>query len=854
MSANYADKSGKGQVVTNNGVDISQQNELGSGSYYFDGSSYLTITDSDNLDFDTNNFTISFWWKPTDLDTTDNAQVFLTHYEGSSVLWTITYNESVGLVFVVNGTNEAIQGSAAGWSVGEWYHVAVVRNGNNLRIYRDGIMIAENTSFSESMPTVSGPLYIGRRGSANSQHVYGHMEEIKIVKNQAVWTANFLPPSRKMEAIDTETKLLVRGDNHSFDYSPAKHTVSQSNMTYDSTYIKFQDTSLDFGTTSSNARINLDNSIDWFMDDLDFTVEAWVYVIGTSAVQSIINAWGSAGNKSWFLGVHSDNKFRFIVSTDGTAEIVAESDSAYSVGWHHVVGVRSGSTTMLFVDGVKQSSTGSVSGALYQRSACSIGVIAGSTSSPFGGYMDEIRVSKGVTRWTSDFSPPFAPYPKPYKELDLPQDVDTDTSLLCHFDGDDSSTDFYDYSKNEHSITPSGSAEISTDESVFGDSCLKIGATDGVSTIANDASLNLESGEFTIEFWINRTLGMNNSFIMGKGYTSSGGWGIYHNGSGSYQFYYNGSNIKTITSSNIGWTHIAYVRKSDNRIYAYVDGQLSGSDFSFNEYLSTTNSLLIGDDPDNGGTNLHNAYIDEIRITKGLSRYNSEFEVPDTNFPDAQDQSTKLLLHMQNLDGNTYFQDDSASNHVALANVNATLSTTKKYFGTHSLSLDGSSWLEIPSNTDFDMGNDFTIDFFINFTSTSGTNIIMSRGGWGNSSNTSGYTIYYDGSLHFAAWSGSTKVVDVNASWSPVTDTWYHIAVVRETNDYTFFVDGSVLTGPTTDTSVIGTTSQPIRIGSAYDEGSNKFSGYIDEFRFTNGIARWTSAFTKPSTPYPNYM
>ncbi|MFZ2188264.1 MAG: LamG-like jellyroll fold domain-containing protein [Candidatus Moraniibacteriota bacterium] len=92
----------------------------------------------------------------------------------------------------------------------------------------------------------------------------------------------------------------------------------------------------------------------------------------------------------------------------------------------------------------------------------------------------------------------------------------------------------------------------------------------------------------------------------------------------------------------------------------------------------------------------------------------------------------------------------------------------------------------------------------------------------------------------------STKSV----SWTPAADTWYHVAVAKGGNNLRFFVDGTQQ-GATQDmTGVTIYNSSALMTVGATAVPDSYFNGYIDEFRISKGIARWTSDFTPPTQAY----
>jgi hypothetical protein len=174
--------------------------KYGTGSLAFDGNGdYLFVPPNraDISNFDTGNFTIEFWWYPTTLATTqpliyrtDNAAVPFAYD------YVITYNTSLGLRFYTNlgGSGTVSQGATTGWSTNTWYHVAVVRSGTTLTIYRNGTSIASGTNSNNLTNTSGTPMYIGGE-PLDPLYSTGYIDDLRITKGYARYTANFTPPT-----------------------------------------------------------------------------------------------------------------------------------------------------------------------------------------------------------------------------------------------------------------------------------------------------------------------------------------------------------------------------------------------------------------------------------------------------------------------------------------------------------------------------------------------------------------------------------------------------------------------------------------------------------------------------------
>lgn len=224
----------------------------------------------------------------------------------------------------------------------------------------------------------------------------------------------------------------------------------------------------------------------------------------------------------------------------------------------------------------------------------------------------------------------------------------------------------------------------------------------------------------------------------------------------------------------------------------------------------------------------------------------------------GNDSYTKLLLHCNGDDAGTTFKDSSRSDHTVTANGNAQLDTAQKKFGASSALFDGTGdYLSIADHADWNMGSGkFTIDFWIRLAAfPTGDNI----GIFENYENGSNRTLFYVTGTDpyylrfYGVYSGSTIFNLVKEMSSPSLNTWYHIALIRgwggNANDFAITVNGVQIGNTTTDTDSWPDFSGSFNIGINSEE-SKYLTGWIDEFRVSKGIARWTANFTAPTSPY----
>ena len=216
-------------------------------------------------------------------------------------------------------------------------------------------------------------------------------------------------------------------------------------------------------------------------------------------------------------------------------------------------------------------------------------------------------------------------------------------SLLLHMDGLNGDTNFIDNSPRTKIVTANGAAQITTANSKFGGASGLFDNIDSYLTVPDDPDFNFSSGDWTIELFC-RITPVQADILVNKAV----GFGFFPV---QLRVFFGRFNLRGYTSSlgiprlafDIGassgpivspnqWYHVAGVRQG-TRFYLYVNGILSGAAiFSGNLYY-TTASLSIGGT--NNGNGLISGNIDELRITKGVSRYKNgiSFVVPKLAFP-----------------------------------------------------------------------------------------------------------------------------------------------------------------------------------------------------------------------------
>ena len=185
---------------------------------------------------------------------------------------------------------------------------------------------------------------------------------------------------------------------------------------------------------------------------------------------------------------------------------------------------------------------------------------------------------------------------------------------------------------------------------------------------------------------------------------------------------------------------------------------------------------------------------------------------------------------------------------------NAQVSTSVKKYGTGSISFNGSN-SQLSYGSPAFGGGDFTVECWVNFNSTSGDQTVFGINFNANANSVSAVRVdISSGVFRFMGSTDGTNFYFFQAtSTSPSTSTWYHIALVRSSGTVTFYVNGTSAGSVSSVPNTLYAGTGGSRIGSIVYSSSNYLNGYVDDFRITTGLARYTANFTPPTAALPTY-
>jgi hypothetical protein len=218
---------------------------------------------------------------------------------------------------------------------------------------------------------------------------------------------------------------------------------------------------------------------------------------------------------------------------------------------------------------------------------------------------------------------------------------------------------------------------------------------------------------------------------------------------------------------------------------------------------------------------------------------------------DGIDSYTKVMMHMED----TGLTDSSSGELAVTLYGTCARSDTEKKFGTYSASGDGdgdgfSVATGAAGDCNFGTG-DFTVDFW-EYITANGIYCTTFSSHYTVSvpSLLFGYNAGASGERRIYAWNSVDATVVNNVDMgATILDEWVHRAAVRNGTNILTFRNGVVMS--TTAVAAENLNSNAADMGTGHGDMVYGFNeGYLDEYRVSKGIARWTTGFTPPTEAY----
>jgi hypothetical protein len=819
-SVTVEDESGKGHVVTHNGGVLAVNNDspfTDGWSLSLDGSGdWLSIPDSTDFDFSAD-FTVEVWAKTT--VSTGNHYILGSWNTAGAREW-VLHITSAGLVnFPVSSTgadNPFTLASTTAIDDGAWHHLEVTRTGNDWRLFIDGVQ-EDTTNNATSIFSGTIALEIGSQGGGNNKFT-GNITGIEINNGISKHQANFSVPT-----IQTIGRGVVRlhikadeidGTTTLTDESISAHTITSVGNT--------QVERLNNAVENSFGNILLDGTGDYGsiadhndfkFDANDFTIDCFVKTTNTGT-QTIISQWESSGNqRSWRIRI-LNGIVDFSGSTDGiaTSFTVTATTDIKDGAWHHIRAVRVGDSQKLFIDGVKEGTDGTTTGALHNSTAAIfVGAITPSAPTNYlDGNLDDFIVTNGIALSTANFTPRTAPYDNALKQK---------LEFTAFGDTVREETNFANSTEEiTRSDTQTMFLRVNTGAGTFdaANKSITVNDAEGVLTYTNTGTtLQYTAPSDTIGVAVN----------VGAG-------GTFEVASNDTNFFINvtvaaGSLPVSDQSDTLTISKGNNIENLFNNL-TKAEGVLGRVDYRALYVKNNSGGVLSALD----------FFVQQESLNLNVG-YDIAIERPSNG--------KVLHLTMDGADASTTFTDLSANAHTITANGNAQVDTAVLKFTDGSLLLDGTGdYLSISDHADFHFDADFTIDMFVK-TSDVGIESFISQ--W-EASNKSFLIFHNNGVVNFlGSDDGTTDTFTIQSTTTINDGNWHNIRAVRYGNVTKLFIDGVREGTDGTITLPLNNITGDLVIGGNASPVTNEMTGSIDDLFVVKGAALSVEDFTPRTSP-----
>jgi hypothetical protein len=630
QSSTFVDNSPNAFAITVNGnafmglLNFFYSNQINSTppvqawSNYFEGTSAsvggaLTFPSSSNFAMGTGDFTVEAWYFPTRAADA-STPVSIAWYIG-----TVNGSNAAGGGVATNQIHYRAGGSSNQVSlvtnVTGWNHIAWVRQNGVIYVYLNGLLVAS----AANTTSISAGTMIVARPSTDTFRFSGWISNMRVVKGRAVYTANFTPSSTPLGDVDG-TVLLTCQSNSFADNSLARAVPTVNTPANISPSSPFIPTTA-YSAANYGGTMYFDGTGDYLTVASigtmtgDFTYECWIYPVSTAAL-FLPAQIGSETSGRFYAAINTSRTINLEYFGVGTITLSGATVTANT--WNHLAITRSGSTMRGFINGVLAGSTTSLTGTIGNAGSTFIGA-SGTGTAPINGYISNLRIVNGTALYTTPFVPPVAPFTNI-----------SNTKLLLNA----TNANIYD-ATGENVIETVGNAQVSTAVKKWGDSSVAFDGTGDYLVIpTTNAPCQFGSQDFTIEAWIYSTTIGNQQMILSNRIAVSG--------TANFDLQIVSSRLRfgttttdllvgTITLSSNTWYHVTVSRVSGTA-RMFINGVLDVSTTtSFN--LSNNSITHVGTNGTYAPTTYpFIGYIQDLRITKGVGRYQGTFTPPAAAF------------------------------------------------------------------------------------------------------------------------------------------------------------------------------------------------------------------------------
>ena len=846
-------------------------------SINFDGSDDYLQTNFAPSSIGTADYSISFWFNITAGATQDHPYFFAfgsdsdentNSYQGLGLTgrsgngYKVRINNYYGSEY-----SQSVSSSTSDVTAGTWYHFVLVRSGNTLTLYKDGVsfLTLTNSDVASNNLNLGSEFRIGYGyGAASTRYTNGRMDsfaifnaalskqEIKSIYNNGNLldlsvdsgdyesSSNLVAYWRMNEGTGTSTKDVIGLKNGTLTNSPTWSKIVPFKADNYSVYLDGSDDIIDLSTFDPSSVIGTGA----------FTMSMWM------------KAHSDANQIFWYMGnsgittmmrmnyLASSGGFKIWANIDGTwTDQYPHVDITTETGvWYHVAVVRSGTTVTLYVNATNSDSK------THSSLATGFG-----TEHHIGKYMTSHHLNGNIGQyalWNKALtSSEIASIYNDGTPIDLTsnyQNYNSINNLVGYWDMNEGSGDSLiaesvrtgmDFDGTDDYIEIADSNDLS-----FGD-----GSNDSSFTIS--AWANLDSAAF--QRFITKSSASNAEWLFGTSSQSKLAFTLYDNTGSAYNY-----KVSTATISTGQWYHfVGTYNASSDEFTLYINGSVdSGSTGSLNYTAMHNTSAPVHIGKYASANQFNNGKLDDIAIWNTALPASDVLAIYNNGFPTDLTTNTADYRFAANLvgywkmgngteagSGTTIYDMSKNSN-------NGTITNDPTFIGTRIATLsNGPTWSNDSWNTltkqtrnysiDFDGTNDYvplvgslsagTYNFFtstlkysvsiwfqLDDHTANASQVLLANNYTSNSGANAGIQVWYDNrsghatkAIRVNSWAGTS--VSTNTASAIGDNNWHHLVVTSSGASGTLavYLDGASLATASLGSVTSTAPNQDLAIG-----------------------------------------
>jgi len=424
-------------------------------SNYFDGTDdRINIADSAKSHVGSGAFTLELWVYNTGFDPSGNMLFEKGRFSvGKEIRAYMTATQVVfegNVSATATGAYTTITATTTNL-LNTWYHVAFIRSGNTLYIFRNGLLLTSGALTGTIFNTTESMSIGGAADGNNNYMTNGYVSNVRLITGQALSTTSYTVPTSPLTKTSTgwagvsltgTVALLTCNSNNFVDNSDNPVNINMSGIPQITSFSPFGSTyngSVIFNN-SNYIQVPYSSDLDLSTGE-DWTIECWFTLpnVTTNLAHSLMGMSNGGGQvDKWFLNVNMStgfgyqaNRVGFVTVVGGVNQWINSRYTWQSGKWYHIAAVYTSSDTTirLYINRL-------CVGSLVSNVSATTGVLrVGSDGESYryiNGYIKDARIVKGTAIYATASIDQLSATPIPTQPLTA---VTNTKVLLCQGNG-----------------------------------------------------------------------------------------------------------------------------------------------------------------------------------------------------------------------------------------------------------------------------------------------------------------------------------------------------------------------------------------------------------------------------------